>query len=93
MSESAAAVPSEGRAKRPSTAPRTREAGAGKGLFGRIALFWRQVVAELKKVVWPTRQDLITYTTVVLVFVVIVMAFITVVDIGIGQLMLWVFGG
>ncbi len=93
MSESAAAAPSEGRAKSPNTAPRTRQSGAGRGLFARIALFWRQVVAELKKVVWPTRQDLITYTTVVLVFVVIVMAFITVVDFGIGQLMLAVFGG
>ncbi len=93
MSESAAAAPSEGRAQRPSTAPRTREAGAGRGLFARIALFWRQVVAELKKVVWPTRQDLVTYTTVVLIFVAVVMAFITVIDIGVGQLMLVVFGG
>ncbi len=93
MSDSASAAPSEDRAKRPSTAPRTRDAGAGRGLFARIALFWRQVAAELKKVVWPTRQDLTTYTIVVLVFVVIVMTFITLVDIGIGQLMLWVFGG
>ncbi len=93
MSESAAAAPSEGRASRPSTAPRTRNAGAGRGLFARIALFWRQVVAEMQKVVWPTRNELSTYVMVVLVFVVIVMAFITVVDIGVGQLMLWVFGG
>lgn len=93
MSESAATAPSEDRAPRPNTAPRTRESGAGRGLFARIALFWRQVAAELKKVVWPTRQDLITYTTVVLAFVALMMAFITVVDIGIGQLMLWVFGG
>ncbi len=93
MSESAAAAPSEGRASRPSTAPRTRDAGAGRGLFARIALFWRQVVAEMQKVVWPTRNELSTYVLVVLVFVVLVMAFITVVDIGVGQLMLWIFGG
>ena len=93
MSESAAAAPSEGRASRPSTAPRTRDAGAGRGLFARIALFWRQVVAEMQKVVWPTRNELSTYVMVVLVFVVLVMAFITVVDIGVGQLMLWIFGG
>ena len=35
----------------------------------RISLFYRQVVAELRKVIWPTRKELVTYTTVVLVFV------------------------
>ena len=39
------------------------------GVFGRIALFYRQVVSELTKVVWPTRNQLTTYTAVVLVFV------------------------
>ena len=52
----------------------------------------RQVVAELKKVVRPTRSELITYTSVVLVFVLVVMAFVTVLDLGIGQVTLWVFG-
>lgn len=93
MSESAAEAPSEGRASRPSTAPRTRDAGVRRSLFARIALFWRQVVAELKKVVWPTRQELSTYVVVVIVFVLIIMAFVTVVDIGLGKLMLWIFGG
>jgi preprotein translocase subunit SecE len=64
-----------------------------RGLFARIALFIRQVIAELKKVVWLTRSDLITYTIVVLVFVAVVMAFVTVVDLGIGQLTRWAFGG
>lgn len=64
-----------------------------RGLFARIALFVRQVVAELKKVVRPTRHELVRYTTVVLVFVAVVMAFVTVVDLGAGSLMGWVFGG
>ena len=34
-----------------------------------MGLFYRQVVAELRKVIWPTRRELVTYTTVVLVFV------------------------
>ena len=63
-----------------------------RGLFARIALFLRQVVAELKKVVRPTRSELVTYTSVVLVFVLVVMAFVTVLDLGIGQVTLWVFG-
>ncbi len=61
-------------------------------IFARIALFVRQVVAELRKVVTPTRSELFTYTTVVLVFVLVVMAFVTVLDLGIGQAVLWVFG-
>ncbi|MFE7511971.1 preprotein translocase subunit SecE, partial [Streptomyces sp. NPDC057540] len=41
-----------------------------KGPLGRLALFYRQIIAELRKVVWPTRSQLSTYTTVVIVFVV-----------------------
>ena len=39
------------------------------GFFGRIALFFRQVIAELRKVVTPTRKELFKFTGVVLVFV------------------------
>ena len=35
------------------------------GVFGRIARFFREVVAELRKVIWPTRKELLTYTAVV----------------------------
>jgi preprotein translocase subunit SecE len=63
------------------------------GLFAKIALFVRQVIAELKKVVRPTRSELLTYTGVVLVFVAVVMAFVTVVDLVVGQTTRWIFGG
>lgn len=63
-----------------------------RGLIGRVTLFVRQVIAELKKVVQPTRQELIQFTSVVLVFVAVMMAFITVVDLGAGSLIGWVFG-
>ncbi|GAA1853578.1 preprotein translocase subunit SecE [Microbacterium koreense] len=43
-------------------------------VFARIALFIRQVFAELRKVVTPTRQELLKYTGVVLGFVVVMMA-------------------
>ena len=42
--------------------------------FARIALFIRQVFAELRKVVTPTRQELFKFTAVVLGFVVVMMA-------------------
>lgn len=63
-----------------------------KGLWARLALFYRQVVAELRKVIWPTRHELLTYTAVVIVFVLIVMAYVGVLDVGFGQLVLAVFG-
>lgn len=63
------------------------------GFFAGIALFLRQVIGELKKVVTPTRKELINMTTVVLVFVVIVMGIVTVLDLGFGQAVLWIFGG
>jgi preprotein translocase subunit SecE len=44
------------------------------------ALFFRQVVAELRKVIWPTRRELITYTTVALVFVLIMVGLVTGLD-------------
>jgi len=43
---------------------------------GRVALFIRQVIAELRKVVTPTRRELVSYTLVVLVFVVVMMALV-----------------
>jgi preprotein translocase subunit SecE len=62
------------------------------GLIGRLVRFVRQVIAELKKVVRPTRQELITYSSVVMVFVLIVMAFIFGIDFLIGKAVMWVFG-
>ena len=55
-------------------------------------VFYRQVVAELRKVVWPTRNQLTTYTTVVIVFVVIMIGLVTVIDYGFNQAIKYVFG-
>ncbi|WP_028050119.1 preprotein translocase subunit SecE [Cellulomonas sp. URHD0024] len=94
MSETAPAAASdaEGSAARPSTKP-ARKGKERPGLFARTGLFFRQVKGELKKVVYPTRPDLVTYTSVVLVFVAVIMAFVTVVDLAVGKLTFWVFGG
>ncbi|TGO06355.1 preprotein translocase subunit SecE [Serinibacter arcticus] len=62
------------------------------GFFGRIVLFVRQVIAELRKVVTPTRPELLNYTLVVLVFILVCMAFVFVLDFGIGRLVLWMLG-
>lgn len=75
-------------------------AQGGRGPLGwlrrrvaKIGLFYRQVVAELRKVIWPTRKELLTYTTVVLAFVLIVIAYVSMLDVGFGKLVFAVFGG
>lgn len=65
---------------------------AKKSLIGRIVLFIQQVIAELKKVVTPTRKELINYTAVVLAFVVIMMAFVWGLDQVFGWATLFTFG-
>ncbi|MDP3972764.1 MAG: preprotein translocase subunit SecE [Candidatus Nanopelagicales bacterium] len=62
-------------------------------VFSRLALFFRQVVAELRKVIWPTRRDLVSYTAVVVVFCVIMAGFIALCDFLFGKAVLAVFGG
>ena len=54
--------------------------------------FLKQVVAELRKVIWPNRKQMISYTTVVLVFLVFMVALIGGVDLGFARLVSWVFG-
>jgi preprotein translocase subunit SecE len=56
-------------------------------------LFYRQVVAELRKVVWPTQEQLVTYFFVVMVFVAFMMALIAGLDLGIGKGIFWLFNG
>ena len=61
--------------------------------FARIWLFLTQVVDELKKVVWPTRREMIVYSIGVLIFVAVLTAFIAGLDLGFGELMIRIFGG
>lgn len=57
-----------------------------------MALFIRQVMAELKKVVTPTRKELFSFTVVVLVFVIIMMTIVWGLDQLFGWIVLYVFG-
>jgi preprotein translocase subunit SecE len=69
-----------------------RERAERRNPFARIALFIRQVFGELRKVVTPTRRELFSFTAVVLVFVIIMMALVWGLDQIFGWLVLWVFG-
>jgi preprotein translocase subunit SecE len=54
--------------------------------------YLKQVVAELRKVIWPNRKQMINYTAVVLVFLVFMVSLIGGVDLGLAKLVLLVFG-
>ena len=86
--------------------PHRCPAGEGKGratavrdgrptrasLPSRLARFLREVVAELRKVIWPTRKQLVTYTIVVLVFVSFMVALVAGLDFVFAQGVLYLFG-
>ncbi|MDO0926253.1 preprotein translocase subunit SecE [Streptomyces sp. TG1A-8] len=77
--------------------PESRKARKGgkrakKGPLKRLAIFYRQIIAELRKVVWPTRNQLTSYTTVVIFFVAIMIALVTVIDYGLNHAAKYVFG-
>ncbi len=73
--------------------PPTDVVSEGRGNpLRRLARFYREVVAELRKVIWPTRKELVTYTTVVVVFVSIVVAIVASLDLAFAKLVLLVFG-
>ncbi|HIR08094.1 MAG TPA: preprotein translocase subunit SecE [Candidatus Pullichristensenella stercoripullorum] len=68
-----------------------------KNIFKRIGGFFvrlvkgigrkfREMFYELKKVTWPTKKDMINYSVVVLVFIVIMGVIIGVIDLGAGKL-------
>ena len=63
----------------------TRDRKDTPGLFARTFRFLREVVAELRKVIWPTRKQMITYTAVVLVFVAFMVALIAGLDLALSQ--------
>ncbi len=56
------------------------------------ALFFRQMVGELRKVIWPTRSMLVTYTVVCMVFVIFMVIVVTTLDYGFTKLVFALFG-
>ena len=78
----------------------TQKAGSQKqlatqekqGFFARLALFFRQIFAELKKVQRPTQSELWDVFVTVIVFVALVMIFVYALDAAFSKIVLWVFG-
>ncbi|GGP57719.1 preprotein translocase subunit SecE [Saccharothrix coeruleofusca] len=82
---SAEAKPSKEAAKADSDAEATRKGKPTRAredrekrpsIFARLIRYVREVVSELRKVIWPTRKQMVTYTSVVLVFVAFMVALV-----------------
>ena len=72
---------------------KTAKKGEGRGNpITFVLTYIKQVIAELRKVIWPNRKQMVTYTTVVLVFLAFMVALIGGVDLGLAKLVTLVFG-
>lgn len=62
-------------------------ANVKKGTFGKLTRFIKDTRSELRKVTWPNRKELISYTSVVFVSVALAALLIWIVDIAFGQVL------
>jgi len=96
LATGAAATPTkngEGTGKAAKTAKKGE--GPRRRIPNPFAFVWsylKQVVAELRKVIWPNRKQMATYTGVVLAFLAFMLVLIGLVDFGLAKLVMWVFG-
>jgi preprotein translocase subunit SecE len=77
---------------KPKKAAKPKKTGPSRNPFVFVWNYLKQVVAELRKVIWPNRKQMIGYTTVVLMFLTFMVALIGGVDFGLAKLVMWVFG-
>ena len=54
--------------------------------FQRVREFVREVMLEFRRVTWPSRQELVNSTTVVIVVTVVLAMFLGMVDIGLTKI-------
>ena len=59
---------------------------SGEGVFSKIGNFVRESRDELKKVTWPDREEVTSFTVVVIIAVVFISVFLWIVDIGLGKI-------
>jgi len=75
--------------------PERRPAGQAerRNVFERVGLWWRQIVNELRKVIWPTRKELVSYTIVTLIFSIVIIFIVFLLDYGTNWSVLKIWGG
>ncbi len=60
-------------------------------IFIRVKIYIQEVLVEMEKVTWPSREDLKAHTVVVLIFLLILAVAIGLMDVGFQQAVLSVF--
>lgn len=76
----------------PVAAPRENRQPAARAERVGPAQYIREVRGELNRVSWPTRPEVINYTIVVMVTVIVLTAFIAALDYGFGEAVLALLG-
>jgi preprotein translocase subunit SecE len=96
LTESSAEDETGKKAKKPKKAKKAKKASTSDEPSNNpivyIFTYLQQVVAELRKVIWPNRKQMGSYTSVVLAFLVFMVTLIGLVDLGLAKLVLLVFG-
>ena len=63
-----------------------RGPSAPVGLVNRVSGFYGEWITEMKKVTWPGRKDTLSSTAVVIVTVLVIVAFLGLVDFALGKI-------
>lgn len=64
-----------------------KKRGEKKGVWKTITQFFKDVRIEMKKVIWPSREEVTNYTAVVLITVAVVSTFLLMIDYALTQLL------
>lgn len=84
---------SDKKAKKANKAKKPKKSsGPSRNPFVFVWNYIKAVVGELRKVIWPNRKQMVSYTSVMMVFLTFMVTLISFVDIGLHKLVLWVFG-
>ncbi|MGH3953176.1 MAG: preprotein translocase subunit SecE [Mycobacterium sp.] len=92
LTDSGASETGEVKKKAKKPAAKKDRTGPSRNPLVQLWVFLKQVVAELRKVIWPNRKQMVSYTSVVLVFLVFMVTLIGVIDLGLARLVMLVFG-
>jgi preprotein translocase subunit SecE len=94
--DSAEKAKSAEKSKKAKSAKKPKKTGPAKARavnpIAFVYTYLKQVVAEMRKVIWPNRKQMITYTSVVLAFLAFMVALVGLADLGLTKLVMLVFG-
>lgn len=71
---------------------KVKKDGPTRNPFVFVWTYLKQVVAEMRKVIWPNRKEMVSYTSVVLVLLVFMVTLISFADMGLARLVVLIFG-